>query len=80
MATVTARNTMGTLLLCSQEICDLAPGQAMKVLPVIVLLHISKIDTASSYTSTSTLDSEQSPLLSKVGNKIADQDMTRVDW
>ena len=49
VATVRARNTMGTLLLCSQEICDgsgaegLRAGQAMKVLPVIVLLHISKI-------------------------------------
>ena len=40
----------------------MAPGQAMKVLPVIVLLHISKIDTASSYTSTSTLNSILSPL------------------
>ena len=42
VARVTAPNTTGTLLLCSQEICD-GSGQAMKVLPVIVLLHISKI-------------------------------------
>ena len=37
-----APNTMGTLLLCSQEIWN-GSRQAMKVLPVIVLLHVTEI-------------------------------------